>query len=902
MVDFRVLGPLSIERSATALPKMVRTLLTTLLSRADRHVSSKELIEALWGETAPPSARKILQIYVRRLRAAIGEEHPIVAEADGYRIVVNPGWVAHPAGPVPHQLPAAPTGFAGRMAEQRALDDIDPAAGSGLVIVAGTAGVGKTALVLHWAHHAARRFPDGQLYVSLNGFSTSPPVKPLEALGLMLRSLNVPAERVPLIESEAAALFRTLMTGRRCLVVLDDASSAEQVRPLLSGAGLTLVTSRRNLSGLVAHDGALRLNLDVLPAGDAEALLVGVLGEERIAAEPRAAGDLARVCAHLPLALRVAAAHLSDSPHRRLADHVAALRRGDRLGSLAIEGDARSAVRATFDLSYQDIPEEARRTFGLLGLAPVLDFSGAAVAALTGHGSDETERQLGRLADAHLIERLGRDRYTFHELLRLYAREHISAQERDIATRRLYDWYVDSVYAALDLLHPHLVRMPLDRTYSQRFGTPQEALAWLDLERSNLIAVIRSAAEHGPFDAAWLLAGGLRGYLSRHRYLTEWTAAATVALDAANAHGDSRACASAHLTLAHAYRTQQRYGDGETHLKHAAAIAEKDGWLEMQAASMGNLGAVHFEVGDMTDAVQVGKKAYDLYVKAGSHRGAAVMLGNIGVGLYHTGRLPEASSVLSRTIQLAVELDLVQRESTVMGDLGMVMWHVGRPAAAHRLLVRAVSKKIAFGDRLGESFVLADLAEFYRHHGHSREGMELASRAVHLGREFGEASAEAHALVAVGDLRVESGETGEAIRCHQLALEVARAVGVRLPQVAALLGLAKAHFACGETNEAFSLAEEALGLSRSAGYGLREGEALTLSAAISHAAGDRRRAVILAREAARVHRETGSRLGLAGTLALLAQLGEQADDMSILIRPSRIKPHDYATLTKGGRI
>ena len=324
----------------------------------------------------------------------------------------------------PGQLPPDQAGFTGRSEYLDRLDEL-LANGTAVVIsaIAGTAGVGKTALAVHWAHRVRDRFPDGQLYVNLRGYAPGPAMRPIDALAGFLAALDVPPERVPADVDQATALYRTLLADRRMLVLLDNAAGADQVRPLLPGARgcLVLVTSLDRLGGLVAREGAHASTLDVLTSGEARTLLAGVIGADRVAAEPDAAAELARLCAHLPLALRIAAANLGEYPDRRIADHVDALRADDRLSALAVAGDDDTAVRAAFDLSYAALPARARLLFGRLGLVPGTDVTPAAAAALTGGTVDDVVSTVDTLVAAHLLTEAAPGRYTNHDLLRRYA-------------------------------------------------------------------------------------------------------------------------------------------------------------------------------------------------------------------------------------------------------------------------------------------------------------------------------------------------------------------------------------------------------------------------------------------------------------------------------------------------
>ena len=335
------------------------------------------------------------------------------------------------AGAVPRQLPAAVGYFTGRDAELAALTgllDARPGAPPSAMVISaigGTAGVGKTALAVHWAHQVAHRFPDGQLYVNLRGYDPGQPVPAADALAAFLRSLGVPGQDIPPEADERAARYRSLLAGKQVLIVLDNAGSADQVRPLLPGAPTctVLVTSRDALAGLVARDGAARLDLDLLPEEGAVALLRMLIGP-RADAEPDAAAELADQCCRLPLALRVAAELAASRPAASLAGltrELADLR--TRLDLLGAGEDPRTQVRAVFSWSCRHLDADTARAFRLAGLHPGADLEPRAVAALTGMTAELAARALDALARANLIQAVGQDRYTMNSLLRAYALE-----------------------------------------------------------------------------------------------------------------------------------------------------------------------------------------------------------------------------------------------------------------------------------------------------------------------------------------------------------------------------------------------------------------------------------------------------------------------------------------------
>lgn len=328
----------------------------------------------------------------------------------------------------PAQLPAGIadfTGRAGQLAELAALVPDRPAAGPVIVAITGPAGVGKTALAVHWAHRIADRFADGQLYVDLRGFSADEPMSPVEVLGRLLRGLGVSSQDIPDDLEVASAMYRSLLAGNRVLVLLDDAASAEQARPLIPGSAgcLTLVTSRCRLAGLVARNGAHRIALDGLSPDEAADLVARVVGPGRATAERRAIGELARLCGYLPLALRVAAERIAGRARDPIAGSVAELRGANRLTALRVEGDPEAGVAAAIDRTYRTVPPPARRLFERLCTVTDQEITVETAAVLGGLTVEAARAELARLADVHLIEQSGNDRFSVNELLRLYAAE-----------------------------------------------------------------------------------------------------------------------------------------------------------------------------------------------------------------------------------------------------------------------------------------------------------------------------------------------------------------------------------------------------------------------------------------------------------------------------------------------
>jgi transcriptional regulator with XRE-family HTH domain len=460
-------------------------------------------------------------LFVAAARGRAPAAEVLAARADAPTVLaaavtgMSPGPAATPVA-VPRELPADVAAFTGRAIELAELDLLlpGPAERQGgepgpvvISVVSGTAGVGKTALAVRWAHRVQETFPDGQLYVNLCGYDLHRPVPAAEALAGFLRALGVASPDIPLEEAERAARYRSLVAGKRLLVVLDNAATEDQVRPLLPGTGsvMVVVTSRDALAGLVALDGARRLDLDLLPAAEAVALLHTLIGR-RAEADPMTTQALAGLCARLPLALRVAAELAAARPDTPLTELIAELAgQGDRLELLKAGGDPRGAVAGVFSWSYRHLPDGAARMFRLLGLHPGPEWDRYAAAALTGTGVSQAGQLLAGLARAHLIQVAGPGRYGMHDLLRAYAASlaviHDHDETRRAALTGLFGYYQGACAAAMDCLAPagrHHRRDPLlVGAPLPEFGDPAAARAWLDAELTTLTAVAAYAAGHG---------------------------------------------------------------------------------------------------------------------------------------------------------------------------------------------------------------------------------------------------------------------------------------------------------------------------------------------------------------------------------------------------------------------
>jgi DNA-binding SARP family transcriptional activator/Tfp pilus assembly protein PilF len=791
---------------------------------------------------------------------------------------------------VPQQLPADLVAFAGRRDKLRQLDAMlpnvrGPRRTATVITIHGTAGVGKTALAVHWAHLVRDQFPDGQLYVDLRGRARTPPARPIEVLAGFLRALGEPAERVPTATDEAAALYRTLLADRQVLVVLDNAHRVEQLRPLLpaSTGCLALVTSQDRLSGLVAREGAYRVALDVLTEREAVVLLARALPLDRVRAEPRALAGLARACAYLPLALRIASANLADRPAQRIAEHVSELTEGNRLGALQVERDEHSAVRAAFNLSYNALDPEARRMFRRLGLLVGHDITPAAAAALADTTTAQAQRLLERLAAAALIVERSQRRYGFHDLLQLYAAErvqHDHRTERDAARGRYFQWWLRSVDAAARLVYPDLPRLPLPEPDAgaslplEGFRDPAQALAWLDAERANLVAVVEHTANQGPRAVAWRLADALRGYFWRRMSPIDWPIVAEAGLRAANAEGDLRGRAACHLNLANLHGRRSQYGQAVAQLEEARRLCDASGWLEGQASTLGALSTVYWMMGELREAADHGRQALDLSQRIRWVAGQSSNLGRLGMVCWTMGRLREAAEYHQQALALDRKIGNRVNESHALGNLGETYHALGRLADALGHLDEALELRQRLGDRGGQGEAYNALAALHRDRGDLSLAFQCGTTALAIARDTGERRLEGDVLNTLGTIYSRRANHPAALEHHRQALDLARGTSTTPTEVLARIGLASAHQQLGERDDALDCAEQALTLARSAGYRMTEGQALTTCAEVYHAQGRHADAKARSRQALEIHHETGHRPGVARTLLVLADVIE----------------------------
>jgi DNA-binding SARP family transcriptional activator/tetratricopeptide (TPR) repeat protein len=665
----------------------------------------------------------------------------------------------------PAQLPADIGDFTGRETPVAQLCDLLVGTGATsnpsavrIAVVNGAGGLGKTTLAVHAAHQVRDRFPDGQLYVDLLGASGQP-ADPGEVLARFLRDLGVEGDKVPARDDERGALYRTRLTGRRVLILLDNAKDAAQVRPLLPGSSTctVLVTTRNRTPDLVS---TRFVDLNVLEDTEALALFAKIVGEERAVAEPDATAEVLVACAGLPLALRICAARLAARRQWRIATLAGRLRdEHRRLDELSI-GDL--AVRASFQVSYDSLRSAARgvdpaRVFRLLGLWQGSLISLAAAAVLIGAADDDAEDALETLVDANLLESPTPGWYRFHDLLRVYATERALTEEpkaaRDEAVGRLLWWYLETAEAAADTISPlryRVAREPVTREYRPLdFGTVEEAFAWCDDERANFAAATRQAAAAGLHDIAWRLPPTLSLLFTRRSNYADSVTLNRVAVDSARKaddrlgeawalnqlgyalarlrdpeafepleqalairqeFGDTRGEAQTAIALGEGYLNIHGPGkDALRYLRRAADVLEPMGAISLRSVALNNLGEVYFMLGDLDAAAECYTQARDICREIGGHAEGHA-LHNLGLVLLRLHRLDEAITNFNEALSKHRAWGVLVGQATTLKHLGEAQAEAGRAAEARASLTAALGIYEQIGDRAEVAATAALLA------------------------------------------------------------------------------------------------------------------------------------------------------------------------------------------------
>jgi DNA-binding SARP family transcriptional activator len=769
-------------------------------------------------------------LHVRRLHQRI---------LAGYTDTAPPGPAAAIGG-VPRQLPPDIATFTGRRAELTRLLALEPDGSPQAPVISainGMAGVGKTALAVHAAHAAADQYADGQLFVDLHGFTEGvAPVDPADALDRLLRDLGVPGEQIPYGLDARAGLYRSRLAGRRVLVLLDNAATAAQTRPLLPGTPgcLVLITSRSPLAEMA---GARLLSLDVLPPADALTLFTRSVGEQRLAGEPPPVlAEIVAQCGHLPLAIQVAAARLRARPQwtaahlaNRLRDH------RHRLTELRV---GRLSVTTAIDLSNHQLTPEARRTYRLLGLHPGPDLDVHAAAALTATTSRHVERVLDDLVDAHLLQEPILGRYRFHDLIRAHAASAVATEEtesgRHAALARLLDYYAHTVSVAMDVLYPFAAadrpRLPAPATPAPAFDEPAQAAAWLDTELTNLLAL--ATADRPRYTLR--LSATLDYHLRTRAHHAHAQTLHELALHIARARGDRGAELTALCGLGETHLVRLGAEEAARHFEQALAVALATGNRTGELTALTGLGHVHRTQSRFEPAADHFERALRIARATGHRTGALNALHGLGGVRRHMGHHDEAADHFREELDLARATANPDGELNALWGLGHIHWLKGRRADSARCHQEALRIARAMGNRLGELHALTGIGYTNLLQGRYQPAGVYFGQILSIALEIGDRNSQLEARYGLGHIQVATGHPEAAIAHHQAALDLARQLGQRTDQARALHGLACARRDLGHHALARGHWQDALDILT--GLGVSEAEELSIEEIRAHLA------------------------------------------------------------------
>lgn len=772
--------------------------------------------------------------------------------------------------PPPFQTPRDVPHFVGRkdLAERIRSLLIQSSADSEVapgIVLSGLPGVGKTALAIHVAHRTQADFPDGQLYVDMRGYSQELAMTATSALSRFLRALGVAGENIPADEDEQSTMFRSLLDGRRILIVLDNVISADQVRPLLPGrsGSVVLATSRGTLGGLTAINGMCHIPIAPVTTDEGAAMLATILGT-RVIDEPAASAELVALCGKLPLALRIAAANLAARPGQSVAAYTKELQSAGRVNALAIDGDDGAAVDASFGLSYRTLAPDVARMFRLLSLVPVPDFDTWAAANVAGVDPRTAGRMLAGLAAVNLVQRK-QGRYYFHDLIREYAYGRSLVSDRDEASRsvrRLFDFYLYTADEARRLLYPELPRLAPGAssvaTAKPAMNDISVATRWLSEELANLEAMVCSNAAREHALPVWLLADGMLGYLDDQRLDASWQATCSSAREAAASAGDTIGEATMCRALGRLSYLQTRYDLAEQLYIEARDAFRDAGDPLGEARVLIGLSGVAGSSSDYAKANGYLHSALASCRAVGNREVEAETLTNLGTSLILVGESGEGLAHLLSASTLGAQLNLahirVRAESAIaVNDL--YCGAIDEAAARFHDILKACQE---VGYRSKEAQTLRNLAETHLEQGRPAAAHQFAERALLLAERINANWNIIGAHVTLGQAAVALGEIEVAVRHFSHAYD-ARSRRVRFWYPFAMLGLARCRRMTGDAAAALELTSGALTDPRPRVYGQAHLEAAKAYLAL----GDVSSAEAHAQEAHEIARRSGYRLDLA---------------------------------------
>ncbi|HET6211599.1 MAG TPA: tetratricopeptide repeat protein, partial [Micromonosporaceae bacterium] len=708
---------------------------------------------------------------LQQLYTAILRHDPVLVPVDAAPVMDLP--LSRPA-----QLPPPVGHFTGRAGELRALDGMLHGTDCRIAVISGLGGMGKTALAVQWGHRVRREFPDGQLLMDLQGHDSAA-LTPTAALTAIVRSLGVPGEQIPVELAELTGLYRTLLDGKRVLVVLDNAASADQVRPLVpaSPTAALVITSRLPLTALATYHAVRLTRLAALDDDEALALLRTVAGSDRVDAELDQAAKIVVWCGGMPLALRIAAAKLAGDPAAPLRDLAAELAGGDRLDALSVDGDSRS-VRTVFASAYRTLSEPAARLFRLLGLHPGATFARHLAAALARLQLGEADRALAELAGAYLVTEVGHGRFRFHDLIQLYAAECVRRDEdagrRTEATERLVDWYLgvaDAANRALDRgrdkISPSLRHPPACVPFAPNH---QDTLAFLDDERENLPAVVRFATDQGRYPAAWQLTYLLTGFFDSRGRWADRVEICLLGLSAAQRLADPTAESLMRSGLGVAYLMTRQYDAALDCFYPALELARAGGDRRREGLVYNNIATAYAGLRRFPEALEVYLDALAVHRTIGDRLGIALALNNIGTSYLRLGQPELSFPQLSPALALSREIDNPRIEAGVLFTLGEAYLRLGKHVEALDNFRRALDIRRTIGDRRREVDTLTMLGVAYLAQGDHAAAVEQLRAARRLSHDLADQHLVSVSLTQLAQAHLARDELDAAGECLRRAL------------------------------------------------------------------------------------------------------------------------------------
>lgn len=661
-----------------------------------------------------------------------------------------------------------------------------------IAALSGMGGIGKTALALHLAYEARARFPDGQLFMDLHGTGTQvEPVGPAEVLSRFLRILGVGGDSVPPTLDERAELFRTLMSDRRALIILDNASDAGQVMPVLPGSPscAVIVTSRRSLGALA---GARHVDLDVLSPAQSATLLERIVGRDRLARDPAALRDLPSLCGHLPLALRIAGARLAAKRHWSAATLVAHL--SDERRRLDEFAYGPMHVRAVFELSYQGLEEDEQRAFRRLSLVEVTSFPSWAAAALLDIGVPEADRLLETLVDAQLLQVAasdfaGRTRYRFHDLVRLFSREMSEAEDpapvRNDALGRMLSCLLSVCRAAYSALYggEHQIVRGSPKRWSLPDGYVREMVAdpveWFETERLTIVNAVPLAAATGYEDLSWDLACTTAIFFSLRTYLDDQHSMLEIGYAAAEQAGDLRGQAAVLHRRGMLHADKALYDGAAADFERSLRLFEQAGDVHGRGIARAYLAMVDRFVGRPDQAMPRYERALEELREAGDAGTEAHVLRSVGQIHLDHGRLGRARAGFEAALAIYTELNAQRGLAQTRYWLGNLELREERYAEAREVFTKTLLSVRTIGDRAGEALALHGLGVSSLRQGLLEEAEAALTGATEITRRIKSLLNEARVRTALGELHHVAGRAAEAVAQLETAMTIAADIGAR---------------------------------------------------------------------------------------------------------------------------